>query len=67
MTEKTSTSILLELCTQRKWTPPTFSFEKISDVFVCVAEVFEKTTKGTGRSKADAKHASCSEMIRKCR
>lgn len=65
MCEKSSVSILQELCAQRKSPLPTYNFEKVSDVFVCVVEAFKIAAKGAGRSKIHAKQASCSELIRK--
>lgn len=65
---KTPMSILNEFCQQQKVPIPKCEiFEKngpISAEFECFVTAFNKFAKGSGRSKADAKHAACTELLR---
>lgn len=68
MNGKTPTSVLTEVAVYFKVAPP--QYESVMDetdqkLFVSIVKAFGLVTKGTGRSKAEAKHASSQALIGK--
>lgn len=67
MTEKTPTSILSEFCVQNKVTPLYNPVSQESDprvpIFTISVTVLDYVAKGSGRSKADAKHDASQKLI----
>lgn len=68
MAEKTPVSTLQELCIQEKVRVPMFeSIPHGSDakMFAFAVEAFGIFSKGSGRSKQEAKHDACANLISK--
>lgn len=66
MSDKTPVSRLQEFCAQEKCAPPSYEFkENENNSKVCFVTTLHVIAKGVGRSKIEAKHAACLEMISK--
>lgn len=68
MTDKTPVSALQELCAQEKVPAPMFESilnESDPKMFSFVVEAFDMFAKGIGRSKQEAKHDACANLIGK--
>lgn len=65
MAEKTPTSVLLEFCNLCKVTPlyNTVSQDSAVPIFTISVAALSYVAKGTGRTKADAKHDASQKLI----
>lgn len=64
---KTPVSLLHEFCDQQEAKHPQYEIYQRNEIpieFECFVNAFGKFAKGTGRSKSDAKHAACIELLR---
>lgn len=70
MTTKTSTSVLTEFCAQQKVALPKYEAvpretEPNKPLFTYVVAAFDLIAKGSGRSKAEARHAASENLLSK--
>lgn len=64
MSEKTPISILQEYCVQQKAAPPLYNISNMgSKGFICVVHAFDIEAEAKARSKSEAKHASCTNIL----
>lgn len=68
MTEKTPASALKELCNQGKVSEPMFEsipHESDPKMFAYVVGAFDMFAKGSGRTKREARHNACANLMGK--